>query len=349
MARRVSATSADLVDGARSAEPAASGDVDARRLPSAGRQARGTPRGSRAGLYAAARAGNRRPTISRTCRTMPGRATPLIRTMPRSRYPKQYSPTAWPFIGPFYPYPQVPLGWRKVTWNGTTAGGSSTSTIAATTKRADATRQQRRNHEPRRLTRSTARGFVVCACMRCRGDCTLRFPAGFFRKTGKTRKFVQTNTISRASVGFDRRAARTIFGQTRAARCCHAGHEKICEQAVEDSVMATKTPASMGFDLVGPGPAFERGLCRRRRPEPGRLRRSDSRQPVLPGQEGRRVVGQGALRSRAHLGPADLGRSGAGTRSAERRRNHADAGTGPSGGRRFARCCTKCSATTCGS
>jgi BON domain len=29
-------------------------------------------------------------------------------------YPQQYSPTAWPFIGPFYPYPQVPLGWRKV-------------------------------------------------------------------------------------------------------------------------------------------------------------------------------------------------------------------------------------------
>ena len=30
-------------------------------------------------------------------------------------YPKQYSPKAWPHIGPFYPYPQVPLGWRKVT------------------------------------------------------------------------------------------------------------------------------------------------------------------------------------------------------------------------------------------
>ncbi len=30
-------------------------------------------------------------------------------------YPKKYSPTAWPYIGPFYPYPQVPLGWRKVT------------------------------------------------------------------------------------------------------------------------------------------------------------------------------------------------------------------------------------------
>lgn len=30
-------------------------------------------------------------------------------------YPQQYSPTAWPYIGPFYPYPQVPLGWRKVS------------------------------------------------------------------------------------------------------------------------------------------------------------------------------------------------------------------------------------------
>jgi hypothetical protein len=30
-------------------------------------------------------------------------------------YPKHYSPTAWPYIGPFYPYPQVPMGWRKVT------------------------------------------------------------------------------------------------------------------------------------------------------------------------------------------------------------------------------------------
>ena len=30
-------------------------------------------------------------------------------------YPRQYSPAAWPYIGPFYPYPQVPLGWRKVS------------------------------------------------------------------------------------------------------------------------------------------------------------------------------------------------------------------------------------------
>jgi len=29
-------------------------------------------------------------------------------------YPQQYSANAWPYIGPFYPYPQVPLGWRKV-------------------------------------------------------------------------------------------------------------------------------------------------------------------------------------------------------------------------------------------
>lgn len=30
-------------------------------------------------------------------------------------YPRQYSASAWPYIGPFYPYPQVPLGWREVT------------------------------------------------------------------------------------------------------------------------------------------------------------------------------------------------------------------------------------------
>jgi hypothetical protein len=28
-------------------------------------------------------------------------------------YPQQYSAGAWPYIGPFYPYPQVPLGWRS--------------------------------------------------------------------------------------------------------------------------------------------------------------------------------------------------------------------------------------------
>ncbi len=49
---------------------------------------------------------------------MPGYAWPSYSAYPNYAavtYPKQYSPTAWPYIGPFYPYPQVPLGWRKVS------------------------------------------------------------------------------------------------------------------------------------------------------------------------------------------------------------------------------------------
>ena len=49
---------------------------------------------------------------------MPGYAWPSYASYPNYAavtYPHQYSPTAWPYIGPFYPYPQVPLGWRKVT------------------------------------------------------------------------------------------------------------------------------------------------------------------------------------------------------------------------------------------
>lgn len=49
---------------------------------------------------------------------MPGYAWPSYAAHPNYAgvsYPKQYSPTAWPYIGPFYPYPQVPLGWRKVS------------------------------------------------------------------------------------------------------------------------------------------------------------------------------------------------------------------------------------------
>jgi hypothetical protein len=48
---------------------------------------------------------------------MPGYSWPSYASYPNYAgltYPKQYSPTAWPYIGPFYPYPQVPLGWRKV-------------------------------------------------------------------------------------------------------------------------------------------------------------------------------------------------------------------------------------------
>ena len=50
--------------------------------------------------------------------TMPAYAWPSYAAYPNYgavTYPKQYSPAAWPYIGPFYPYPQVPLGWRKVT------------------------------------------------------------------------------------------------------------------------------------------------------------------------------------------------------------------------------------------
>lgn len=48
---------------------------------------------------------------------LPGYAWPSYASYPNYAavtYPRQYSPTAWPYIGPFYPYPQVPLGWRKV-------------------------------------------------------------------------------------------------------------------------------------------------------------------------------------------------------------------------------------------
>lgn len=50
--------------------------------------------------------------------SMPNHAWPSYAAYPNYAavtYPKQYSPTAWPYIGPFYPYPQVPLGWRKVS------------------------------------------------------------------------------------------------------------------------------------------------------------------------------------------------------------------------------------------
>ena len=33
----------------------------------------------------------------------------------RVAYPNNYPYNAWPFIGPFYPFPKVPMGWRSVT------------------------------------------------------------------------------------------------------------------------------------------------------------------------------------------------------------------------------------------
>ena len=49
---------------------------------------------------------------------LPGYAWPSYASYPNYAavtYPRQHSAAAWPYIGPFYPYPQVPLGWRKVT------------------------------------------------------------------------------------------------------------------------------------------------------------------------------------------------------------------------------------------
>ncbi|MEN6457788.1 MAG: BON domain-containing protein [Thermoguttaceae bacterium] len=70
---------------------------------------------------ATARAGVAPARYDQPC--MPNYAWPSYAAYPNYAavtYPKQYSPTAWPYIGPFYPYPQVPMGWRKVTleWDG---------------------------------------------------------------------------------------------------------------------------------------------------------------------------------------------------------------------------------------
>jgi hypothetical protein len=50
--------------------------------------------------------------------SVPDYAWPAYAQYPNSaavNYPTQYSASAWPYIGPFYPYPQVPLGWRDAT------------------------------------------------------------------------------------------------------------------------------------------------------------------------------------------------------------------------------------------
>lgn len=49
---------------------------------------------------------------------LPGHAWPTYASYPNYAavtYPTQYSASAFPYIGPFYPYPQVPLGWRSST------------------------------------------------------------------------------------------------------------------------------------------------------------------------------------------------------------------------------------------
>ncbi len=49
---------------------------------------------------------------------LPSHAWPAYAQYPNSAavtYPTQYSASAFPYIGPFYPYPQVPMGWREVS------------------------------------------------------------------------------------------------------------------------------------------------------------------------------------------------------------------------------------------
>ena len=49
---------------------------------------------------------------------MPGYAWPTYapyNNFSRVGYPTNYPYNAWPYIGPFYPFPKVPLGWRSVT------------------------------------------------------------------------------------------------------------------------------------------------------------------------------------------------------------------------------------------
>jgi hypothetical protein len=105
--------------------------IDAQRAVPMSRAARGTvymamqpdargpaaPNGAPMPMYtAAARSGVAPARYDQPC--LPNYAWPSYAAYPNYAnvtYPKQYSPTAWPYIGPFYPYPQVPLGWRKVT------------------------------------------------------------------------------------------------------------------------------------------------------------------------------------------------------------------------------------------
>ena len=49
---------------------------------------------------------------------LPGYAWPTYAPYPnmsRVAYPSAYPYNAFPYIGPYYPFPKVPLGWRKVT------------------------------------------------------------------------------------------------------------------------------------------------------------------------------------------------------------------------------------------
>ncbi len=96
-------------------------------MPQPGMSHPGMQQGVQPAQYGAAYAGGGAPQgystagargVSYDSANMPNYAWPSYAAHPNYAavsYPQQYSPAAWPYIGPFHPYPQVPLGWRKVT------------------------------------------------------------------------------------------------------------------------------------------------------------------------------------------------------------------------------------------
>ena len=115
------APSASVLPAARMAAPTARPVARTASVPLAARPAMGmSPRMAQGDLTAPAY----NPVSSAAAGAtydhpnMPNYSWPAYASHPNYaavQYPQQYSPTAWPYIGPFYPYPQVPLGWRKVT------------------------------------------------------------------------------------------------------------------------------------------------------------------------------------------------------------------------------------------
>jgi hypothetical protein len=62
--------------------------------------------------------GAQTPTMVNGQPNLPDYAWPSYAEYPnysQVTYPKNYESNAFPYIGPFYPYPEAPLGWRKVT------------------------------------------------------------------------------------------------------------------------------------------------------------------------------------------------------------------------------------------
>ena len=62
--------------------------------------------------------GAQTPAVQNGRPNVPNYAWPSYASYPnysQVAYPKAYENNAFPYVGPFYPYPEVPLGWRKVT------------------------------------------------------------------------------------------------------------------------------------------------------------------------------------------------------------------------------------------